>query len=51
MTDTLPPDFPADLRGALGLPVEPMALPGPVPITQAMRDALAESRRTKGKCH
>lgn len=49
MSDTLPPDFPADLRGALGLPVEPRALPGPAPITQRILDALKEARETKGK--
>lgn len=54
---TLPPDFPADLRRAFGIPQDRIpAYPGHAPlyiapITPQMREALAESRKTKGKSH
>ena len=50
MTD-LPSDFPRDLREALGLD-QPAATPLPrlAPITDKIRQALAEAHRTKGKC-
>lgn len=51
MSQQLPPDFPDDLRKSLGLPIEPQQLPGLAPITQKIRDALDESRRTRGKSH
>jgi len=48
MTD-LPPDFPRDLADMLGIKPERPALPGPAPITQAMRDALKAAHEMKGK--
>jgi len=54
---TLPPDFPADLRRSLGVQPAPLpAYPGHAPqylptITDAMRDALALSLKTKGESH
>lgn len=47
---TIPPDFPRDLADMLGIKPERPALPGPAPITQAMRDALKAAHETKGKC-
>jgi len=49
MTD-LPPDFPRDIADMLGVKPERPALPGPAPITQAMRDALKAAHEAKGKC-
>lgn len=54
---TLPPDFPPDLRRALGIPQDRLPpYPGHVPlflapVTPQMREALAESRKTKGESH
>ena len=49
MVNNLPSDFPAALAGMLGLEPGRRMLPGPAPITEAMREALAEARKTKGK--
>ena len=52
---TLPPDFPPDLRRALGVPQDRIpAYPGHAPlflapVTPQMRAAMAESRKTKGE--
>lgn len=48
---TLPPDFPRDLAAALGETVEPPRITTLAPITPAMKEALAESWKTKGKSH
>jgi hypothetical protein len=46
----LPPDFPPDLADMLGIKPERPALPGPAPITDAMRAALDAARESKGGC-
>lgn len=50
MSDQLPPDFPPDLRKALGVgTVKPTS--NYAPITDEIRKALEESRKTKGRSH
>lgn len=45
----LPSDFPAALAGMLGLEPGRRTMPGPAPITEDMREALADARKMKGR--